>query len=1358
MASAEAVLAVVGEDLGVEMALDPTAVSGARGYPAFYEVQVSNVGGVEDTYTLTVEVPSGWTYELSSGGEAVSEVTLPPDVLNTVSLQLEVVPAADASPDDYPIIVTATSQTDAGTQDTAAGTLTVLPYGVDVEVAPESTTMDPLGTHTWNVTVTNTGTQTDTFDLTAEGAISTEEGATFNPSAVTLEAGESTVVLLTAGPQPTTLPGTDSFLVAARSQGEPQVVDFDTAEVTFESVEGAGMELLPPAQTVIDILEATFVVVISNTGTVDDVYVVNADATPALALELETVSVYVPHHTTANVVLTATAPTDGDYTITAWATSASSAAVYSDTALLTVVITNKPPVAVDDDVTTDEDVSTVIDVLANDTDVDGDLLAVDSVTPPAHGSAMINGVAPLMDVTYTPAADYCGSDSFTYVVSDSVLTDTATVDVTVTCVNDAPVAVDDSATTEEDTATAIDVLANDTDVDGDSLSIESATTPSHGSVLVTFEDTLLYTPDPDYNGADSFTYVVTDGVLTDTAAVTVTVTPLPDAPVAVDDSATTDQDTAVTIDVLANDVDADGDSLSVASVTQGFHGTVTNNGVDVTYTPDSGYSGTDSFTYVATDGVLTGTATVAVTVDAAVSECDLYPIALHADTLGGVEIGQEIEDIYNGAGHGNFGWLTWTGDPSVPVLVQSLTPPGDSYTYVNPHDPDDHVLTVGDWVYGKPGVSNSQAVRDALDGLLNRTIIVPIWDEASGSGSNLAYRVVGFARVRITDYRLPGSDRISVVFQGYAICDASCDDAVPVDLVYVLDVSGSMGQAYHGRNTKLEAAKQAILTTNEWVARQNNGSRVALVTFHGGYSHGKPPIYPADIQLVSGFTEDVEAFNAMVLELDASGSTPTAAALEEITDWLPGATDPDHQVVVIVISDGVPTVDLEGHGFADQYVQQVSLYDRNGEFLTPDEVRQRGKYYSVYRERAGEPLADTMVAIQHLKAEMPEVTVHAVAVQTSRKGIFSADVLEYVAVLGEGEFFTARDVLGLTDALQRAYVGGACGGIPPNAEPLVDVGPDQVVNVGDTVAFVGTFTDPDPLDTHTVVWDFGDGDTADSTLTPNHVYAAAGVYTVTLTATDSRGGVGSDTLVVTVEMPPFVPSCLHASQSVKIRDRATVEGSVSSGGYVEIGAKARVEGNVVAEGDAFLRWRARVEGDVTLGGRLRRQPDVVITGELNEGASVTVPDIPEQEVVYGTHNVTVKNGESETWAPGDYKDGTVRIRGKAVLTAGTYNFRDLRIEPKATLVLDTSGGEIVVNVDRQLELEDRSQIRMEGDNMVTFYTNDEGTLKIGADVTFRGAIIAPHAEVHVFSRTVFEGHIAAKRIVLEPEVTLHCSQ
>jgi hypothetical protein len=108
--------------------------------------------------------------------------------------------------------------------------------------------------------------------------------------------------------------------------------------------------------------------------------------------------------------------------------------------------------------------------------------------------------------------------------------------------------------------------------------------------------------------------VVTDGVLTDTATVAVAVTCVNDAPGAADDSATTAEDTAVVIDVLDNDSDADGDTLYVDSVTQGSHGSVVNNGTDVTYTPDADYCGADSFSYVVTDGVLTDTATVAVAV------------------------------------------------------------------------------------------------------------------------------------------------------------------------------------------------------------------------------------------------------------------------------------------------------------------------------------------------------------------------------------------------------------------------------------------------------------------------------------------------------------------------------------------------------------------------------------------------------------------------------------------------------------------------------------------------------------------------------------------------------------------------
>ena len=150
--------------------------------------------------------------------------------------------------------------------------------------------------------------------------------------------------------------------------------------------------------------------------------------------------------------------------------------------------------------------------------------------------------------------------------------------------------------------------------------------------------------------------------------------------------------------------------------------------------------------------------------------CELYPIALSAQTLANVQPGAAITDIFNGAQPGNFGWLSWAGSPSEPTLVNSLTVPGDSSTYVNPDDPNDHVVSVGDWVTGKPGVSNSRAVRDALDQLEDYEITVPVWDQARGQGSQTAYRVSAFARVRIVGYRLPGQNRISAVFIGYSNC------------------------------------------------------------------------------------------------------------------------------------------------------------------------------------------------------------------------------------------------------------------------------------------------------------------------------------------------------------------------------------------------------------------------------------------------------------------------------------------------------------------------------------------------------------------------------------------------------------
>lgn len=182
-------------------------------------------------------------------------------------------------------------------------------------------------------------------------------------------------------------------------------------------------------------------------------------------------------------------------------------------------------------------------------------------------------------------------------------------------VNESPVAAADSAIVAEDGAVVVEVLANDADVDS-VISVSSVTQGSNGTVS-TDGTTVTYTPAPDYNGEDAFTYTVTDGELAATAAVSVKVNAVNDIPVAVDDSAVVDEDHAVTVAVLTNDSDVDSE-LSVKSVTQGANGTVSTNGITVTYTPVVDYNGSDSFTYTVTDGELTATATVTVTVNSVV--------------------------------------------------------------------------------------------------------------------------------------------------------------------------------------------------------------------------------------------------------------------------------------------------------------------------------------------------------------------------------------------------------------------------------------------------------------------------------------------------------------------------------------------------------------------------------------------------------------------------------------------------------------------------------------------------------------------------------------------------------------------
>ena len=186
--------------------------------------------------------------------------------------------------------------------------------------------------------------------------------------------------------------------------------------------------------------------------------------------------------------------------------------------------------------------------------------------------------------------------------------------------NAAPVANDDTYAVDEDTALIVaapGVLGDDTDADGDLLTTVLVSATTHGTLTLNADGSFAYTPAANYNGPDSFTYKAYDGrAYSNEATVSLTVNAVNDTPVAYDDNAATDQDTPVTINVLANDSDIDGDALTVTNLTQPASGVATINADQtVTYTPNTGFVGNDTFTYTANDGkVDSNFATVSITV------------------------------------------------------------------------------------------------------------------------------------------------------------------------------------------------------------------------------------------------------------------------------------------------------------------------------------------------------------------------------------------------------------------------------------------------------------------------------------------------------------------------------------------------------------------------------------------------------------------------------------------------------------------------------------------------------------------------------------------------------------------------
>ncbi len=287
----------------------------------------------------------------------------------------------------------------------------------------------------------------------------------------------------------------------------------------------------------------------------------------------------------------------------------------TSSALITINVTNRPPVTVNDTASMLENVAVTIPVLANDSDPDGDVLTIISVSP-TNGTANIVGT----NVVFTPATNFLGTAFCGYTITDgSGGTNSALITINVT--NRPPVAVNDMASTAVNLPVTIPVLANDSDPDGNPLTIISAS-PTNGAAIISGTN-VVFTPATNFVGTAFCGYIITDGNGgTNSALITITVTntvPTNHSPVAVNDAYSTTQGVTLVVPasgVLTNDTDADGNPLTAILVSNPTHGIlVLNTNGGFTYTPTNNFTGADSFTYKANDGQTnSGLATVTLTV------------------------------------------------------------------------------------------------------------------------------------------------------------------------------------------------------------------------------------------------------------------------------------------------------------------------------------------------------------------------------------------------------------------------------------------------------------------------------------------------------------------------------------------------------------------------------------------------------------------------------------------------------------------------------------------------------------------------------------------------------------------------
>jgi hypothetical protein len=425
------------------------------------------------------------------------------------------------------------------------------------------------------------------------------------------------------------------------------------------------------------------------------------------------------------------------------------------TVSITVAAVNDAPVAASQSVGTAEDTAKPITLSA--TDVDGNALTYAVVTSPLHGS--LSGTAP--NLTYTPAPNFSGADSFTFKANDGTVDSAAvTVSITVTAVNDPPVANSQSVTNAEDTAKAITLTGSD--VDGNALTYVIVSAPAHGSLSGTAPN-VTYLPATNYDGADSFTFKVNDGIVDSAVAtVSLTVTPVNDAPVAGAQSIATDKNVAQAITLTGADVESS--PLTFTVVASPTKGVLSGAAPNMTYTPNNNATGADSFTFKVNDGTVdSAVATVSITIAAGPNTApvaDAQSVNATEDTAKAITLSGSDADsnplafaIVGAPAHGT---LTGTA-PNITYTPATNFNGGDSFTFrVNDGFTNSAVATVSISIaaVNDAPVASAQSVSTAEDtakpitltgsdvdgdALTYLVVAAPAHGTLSGSAPNLTY-------------------------------------------------------------------------------------------------------------------------------------------------------------------------------------------------------------------------------------------------------------------------------------------------------------------------------------------------------------------------------------------------------------------------------------------------------------------------------------------------------------------------------------------------------------------------------------------------------------------------------------------